>query len=130
MTTASKSNREKNVKLRGWGPEDWIKPDSCLAKVCGLEGHIFGGLDCIKTLAKQHKRTKLFGNLVMKSKTETELVADCYGGTEANLVTAQGFYSMFGSSESFFILEQKHEMVTVISLEVFPGVLQTKQKHI
>ena len=118
------------MKLRGWGPEDWIKPDSCLAKVCGLEGHISGGLDCIKTLAKQHKRTKLFGNLVMKSKTETELVADCYGGTEANLVTAQGFYSMFCSSESFFILEQKHEMVTVISLEVFPGVLQTEQKHI
>ena len=37
---------------------------------------------------------------------------------------------MFGSSESLLILEQKHEMVTVISVEVFPRVLQTKQKHI
>ena len=27
-------------------------------------------------------------------------------------------------------LEQKHEMVTAISVEVFPGVLQTEQKHI
>ena len=26
--------------------------------------------------------------------------------------------------------EQKHEMVTAISVEVFPGVLQTEQKHI
>ena len=27
-------------------------------------------------------------------------------------------------------LEQKHEMVTAISVEVFPGVLQTEQKYI
>ena len=27
-------------------------------------------------------------------------------------------------------LEQKHEMVTAITVEVFPGVLQTEQKHI
>ena len=27
-------------------------------------------------------------------------------------------------------LEQKHELVTAISVEVFPGVLQTEQKHI
>ena len=37
---------------------------------------------------------------------------------------------MFESSESLLILEQKHEMFTVISVEVFPRVLQTKQKHI
>ena len=37
MTTASKSNRENNVDLPGWGPKEWIKPGSCQAKVCGLE---------------------------------------------------------------------------------------------
>ena len=37
--------------------------------------------------------------------------------TEVNLVTALGFYSMFGSLESLLNLEQKHEM-------------QTEQKHI
>ena len=47
-----------------------------------------------------------------------------------NLVTALGFYSMFGSLESLLNLEQKHEMVTAISVEVFPGVLQTEQKYI
>ena len=66
----------------------------------------------------------------MKAKTETELIADYYGGTEVNLVTALGFYSMFGSLESLLNLEQKHDIVTAISVEVFPGVLQTEQKHI
>ena len=54
MTTASKSNGEDKVELPGWGPEDWVKPGSCLAEVCGLEGRISGGLDCVKTLGKQH----------------------------------------------------------------------------
>ena len=119
------------MELPGWGPEDWVKPGSCLAEVCGLEGHVCGGLDCVKTLEKQHKQlTVLFGNVVMKGRTETELMADCHGGTDVNLVTAIGFYSMFGSLESLLNLEQKHEMVTAISVEVFPGVLQTEQKYI
>ena len=131
MTTASKSNGEDKVELAGWGPEDWVKPGSCLAEVCGLEGRISGGMDCVKTLGKQHKQlTILLGNIVIKSKTETELISDCHGGTKVNLVTALGFYSMFGSLESLLNLEQKHEMVTTISVEVFPGVLQTEQKYI
>ena len=98
MITASKSNGEDNAELPGWGPEDWVKPGSGLAEVCGLEGHVCGGLDCVKTLEKQHKQlTVLFGNVVMKARTETELIADCHGGTDVNLVTALGFYSMFGS---------------------------------
>ena len=85
----------------------------------------------MKTLERQHKQlTILFGNVVMKARTETELIADCHGGAEVNLVTALGFYSMFGSLESLMNLEQKHKMVTAISVEVFPGVLQTEQKHI
>ena len=101
MTAASKSNGEDKVELPGWGPEDWVKPGSCLAEVCGMEGDVCGGPDCVKTLEKQHKQlTIFFGNIVMKAKTETELIADCHGGTEVNLVTALGIYSMFGSLES------------------------------
>ena len=66
----------------------------------------------------------------MEAKAETELIADFHGGTELNLVTALGFYSIFDSLESLLNLEQKHEMVTTISVEVFPGVLQTEQKYI
>ena len=58
---------------------------------------MFGGLDCVKTLVRRHKQlTILFGNEVRKTKTETELIADCQEGSEMNLVTAVGFYSMFG----------------------------------
>ena len=131
MTTTSKSNGEDKVELPGWGPEDWVKPGSCLAEIYGLEGHICGGLDCVKTLEKQHKQlTILFGNNVMKAKTETELIADCHGGTKVNLVTILGFNSMFGSLESLLNLKQKHEMITTVSVQVFPGVLQTEQKYI
>ena len=85
----------------------------------------------MKTLEKQHKQlTVLFGNVVIKARTETELIADCHGGTEVSLVTALGFYGMFSSLESLLNLEQRHEMVTAISVEVFPGVLQPEQKHI
>ena len=66
----------------------------------------------------------------MKAKMEAEQVADCHGGTEMNLVTALGFYRMFGSLQSLLNLEQKLEMVTTISVEKFPGVLQTKLKRI
>ena len=39
----------------------------------------------MKTLEKQPKQLMiLIGNFVMK--TETELIADCHGGTELNLV--------------------------------------------
>ena len=38
---------------------------------------------------------------------------------------------MFGSVESLLNPDsQNYEIVTAISLEVFPGVLQTEQKHI
>ena len=57
----------------------------------------------------------------MKTRTETESVADFHGGTEVNLVTAIGSYSMFSSLVSLLNLEQKHEMVTAISVEVFRG---------
>ena len=74
----------------------------------------------MKTLEKQHKQmTVLFRNVVMKARTETELIADCHGGTEVNLVTALGFYSMFSSLESLLNLERKPEMVTSISVDVF-----------
>ena len=45
------------------------------------------------------------------------------------LVTALGFYSMFGSLESLLNLEQKHEMVAANCAEVFQEVIQTVEKH-
>ena len=76
-----------------------------------------------QTNASEHERNR-------GTRTHEENRLNSHGGTEVNLVTALGFYSMFGSLESLLNLEQKHEMVTAISVEVFTGVFQTEQKHI
>ena len=72
----------------------------------------------------------LFENMAMKARTETKLIAGCHGGSEVNLVTSLGLYSIFSSLDSLLTLEQKHEMITAISVEVFTTVLQIEQKHI
>ena len=45
-------------------------------------------------------------------------------------MTELGFYSMFGSLESLLNLEQKHERVMAISVQVFPGLLKAEKKYI
>ena len=64
----------------------------------------------------------------MADKSGMELIADCHGVTEVNLITALGFCSMTSSIESLERLERAHELLTSISVEVFPGALQTEQK--
>ena len=54
-----------------------------------------------------------------------ELVAHCHGFTEVNLIIALGFYSITSSMER---LERAHELVTSLSVDVFPGSLQPEQK--
>ena len=48
--------------------------------------------------------------------------------TEVTLTTALGFRSMTSSIESLERPERAHELVTSLSVEVFPGALQTEQK--
>ena len=57
-----------------------------------------------------------------------ELIADCHGVTEVNLITALGLCSMTSSIESLERVERAHVLVTSLRLEVFPGALQTEQK--
>ena len=40
-----------------------------------------------------------------------------------NLITTLGFYSMTRSIESVERIERAHELVTTLSVEVFPGSL-------
>ena len=65
-----------------------------------------------------------------QNRNRTNCHGDWHGATDVNLLTALEFWSLFASLESLLVLEQKHEMVIAISVEVFPGVLQTEQKHI
>ena len=71
---------------------------------------------------------RFYGRLSMSDKSGMELVADCRGVTDVNLITALGFCSMTSSIESLERLERAHELVASLSVEVFPGALQTEQK--
>ena len=96
MTTASMSTRENNVELLS-AESLWTRI-SCMWRSRHLQNTCKTPAKQVKTPAKQHKQLRrLFRNIVMKAKTETELIADCHGRTEVNLVTALGFYRMFAS---------------------------------
>ena len=101
---------------------DWMKTSTCLATSCGLEGHVCGTGHCLETLTEQRcNLAKLFGRLSRSNMSEMELVADCHVVTEVNLAFALGFYSLKSSIQSLESLERAHELVTALSLEVFPG---------
>ena len=94
-----------------------------------MHGHVCGSGHCLNTLSAQHRQlAQLCGRLSMSDKSGMELIADCHGVTEVNLITALGFYSMTSPIESLERLERAHGLVTSLSVEVFPGALQTEQK--
>ena len=70
------------------------------------------------------------GDLTEREKSEVKIVAECYTNTTVNIATALGFFSRMCSLQSLEILESEHHLVTVLSVESWPGALQTTQKHI
>ena len=108
---------------------DWLRQGTCLAHSSGMDGHVCNSGHCLITLSEQHRQmAQLYGRLIMSDKSGMELIADCHGVTEVNLITALGFYSMTSSIESLERLELAHGLVTSLSFKVFPGALQTEQK--
>ena len=100
-----------------------------MAQHSGMEGHVCNLGHCLITLSEQHQQlAQLYGRLSMSEKSGMELVADCHGVTDVNLTTALGLCSKTSSIESLERLERAHELVTSLSVEVFPGALQTEQK--
>ena len=71
-----------------------------------------------------------FGDITEKEKSEVQIVAECYASTTMNLATALGFFSRMCSLESLEMLESEYHLVTLVSVESWPGVLQMVQKHI
>ena len=47
-----------------------------------------------------------------------------------NIATALGFFSRMCSLQSLEMLESEHDLVTALSVESWPGPLQTTKKHI
>ena len=108
---------------------NWLRQGICLAQHSGMEKHVCDVGHCLITLSEQHRQlAQLYGRLSMSYKSGMELVADCHGVTEVNLTTALGFCSMTSSIESLERPERANELVTSLSVEVFPGALQTEQK--
>ena len=108
---------------------DWLRQGTCLAHSSGMDGHVCNSGHCLITLSEQHRQlAQLCGRLSMSDKSGMELIGDCHGVTEVNLITALGFYSMTSSIESLERLERAHGLVMSLSVEVFPGALQTEQK--
>ena len=94
-------DKQPTEASEGNSPSDWMKESACLASSCGNEGHVCGNGHCLKTLGEQHRQlAKLYGRLSMSEKNDMELIADCHGVTEVNLMTALGFCSMVSSIES------------------------------
>ena len=63
-------------------------------------------------------------------KSEVQIVAECYASTTVNLATTLGFFPKMCSLESLEMVESEHHLVTALSVESWPGVLQMVQKHI
>ena len=47
MTLAFRIKQEKNAEF-GRGAEKAVESGGFLAKYCGLKGHIYSGIDCVK----------------------------------------------------------------------------------
>ena len=57
-------------------------------------------------------------------------MAECYTNTTVNIATALGFFSRMCSVQSLEMMESEHHLVTALSVESWPGALQTTQKHV
>ena len=71
-----------------------------------------------------------FEDITEREKSEIRIVAECYATTTVNLATALGLFSRMCSLQSLERLESEHHLVTALSVESWPGVLQVTQKHI
>ena len=71
-----------------------------------------------------------FEDITEREKSEVQIVAECYARTTVNIATALGFFSRMCSLQSLERLESEHHLVTALSVESWPGVLQVTQKHI
>ena len=108
-----------------------LEPCSCLDLTCGGGGHTSYGRSCVRIQSFQGKDlVTWFGDITEKEKSEVQIMAECYTNTTVNIATALGFFSRMCSLQSLEMLESEHHLVTALSVESWPGALQTTQKHI
>ena len=102
-----------------------MEPGSCLDLTCGSGEHTCDGRSCVRIQSFQKEDL-----ITEREKSEVQIVAECYANTTVNVTTALGFFSRMCSLQSLEMLEPEHHLVTALSVESRPGVLQVTQKHI
>ena len=100
-----------------------MQPGSCLDLASGGGEHSCDGLSCARIQSFQREGLATwFSDITEKEKSEVQIVAECYASTTVNLATALGFFSKVCTITGD--LESEHNLVTALSVESWPGVLQ------
>ena len=108
-----------------------LEPGSCLDLTCGGGGHTCDGRSCVRIQSIQGEDlVTWFGDITEREKSEVQIMAECSTNTTVNIATALGFFSRMCSLQSLEMLESEHHLVTALSVESWPGAMQTTQKHI
>ena len=104
---------------------------SCLDLTCGSGEYTCDGRSCVRIQSFQKEDLfTWFVDITERKKSEVQIVAEYYANTTMNIATALGFFSRTCSIQSLEMLESEHHLVTALSVESWPGVLQVTQKHI
>ena len=123
--------KESSEMTSGTGSVKKMEPGHCLDSTCGNGEHTCDERSCIRIQSFQKKDlVTWFEDITEREKSEIQIVAECYTSTTVNLATALGFFSRMCSLQSLERLESEHHLVTALSVESWPGVLQVTQKHI
>ena len=123
--------KESSEVTSGTGSVKRMEPGSCLDSTCGNGEHTCDGRSCVRIQSFQKEDLiTWFEDISEREKSEIQIVAECYASSTVNLATALGFFSRMCSLQSLERLESEHHLVTALSVESWPGVLQVNQKHI
>ena len=123
-----KESGEATSKL---GSAKKMEPGSCPDSTCGSGEYTCDGRSCVRIQSFQKEDlVTWFEDIKEREKSEVQIVAECYASTTVNISTALGFFSRMCSLQSLERVESEHHLVTALSVESWPGVLQVTQKHI
>ena len=121
--------KESGEKTNSLESAKKMEPGSCLDSTCGSGEHTCDGRSCVRILSFQKKDlVTWFEDITEREKSEVQIVAECYARTTVNIATALGFFSRMCSLQSLERLESEHHLVTALSVESWPGVLQVARR--
>ena len=120
--------KESGEKTNNLESAKKMEPGSCLDSTCGSGEHTCDGRSCVRILSFQKEDlVTWFEDIAEREKSEVQIVAECYARFTVNIATALGFFSRMCSLQSLERLESEHHLVTALSVESWPGVLQVTQ---